>query len=95
MKSLVFLPAAEADMKDIWHYTVDRWGMDQADRYTDDLRDACHELTRGLRQGRPVDVRPGLLKYRVGAHVIYFRDGGDRLEVVRVLHGRMDVGRHL
>ena len=32
MKSLVFLPAAEADMKGIWRYTAENWGMDQADR---------------------------------------------------------------
>ncbi|MCL2345329.1 MAG: type II toxin-antitoxin system RelE/ParE family toxin [Desulfobulbus sp.] len=95
MKSLVFSPAAQSDMEVIWDYTVERWGLDQADRYTDDIRDACHDLTSGRRQGRPVEVRPGYLKYLIGSHVVFFRDHGDQLEVVRILHGRMDVGRHL
>ena len=94
MKSLVFSPAAQADMEGIWDYTAGRWGPAQADRYTDDIRDACNALASGRRQGRPADVRPGYLKYLTGSHAIYFRDHGDRLEVVRILHGRMDVDRH-
>jgi toxin ParE1/3/4 len=95
MKSLVFSPAAQADMESIWDYTVTHWGPAQADAYTDDIRDACNALACGHRQGRPVDVRPGYLKYPAGSHVIYFREHGSRLEVVRILHGRMDVNRHL
>jgi toxin ParE1/3/4 len=95
MKSLVFSPAAQSDMEAIWDCTVEHWGLDQADRYTDDIRGVCHDLASGHRQGRPVDVRPGYLKYLVGSHVVYFRDHSDRLEVVRILHGRMDVERRL
>lgn len=29
------------------------------------------------------------------SHMIYFRDEGTRLTVIRVLHGRQDVDRHL
>jgi toxin ParE1/3/4 len=95
MKSLVFSPAARADMEGVWDYTVEHWGLDQAERYADDLRDACHALVSGQRQGRPVDVRPSYLKYLTGSHIIYFRDRGKRLEIVRILHGKMDVARHL
>jgi toxin ParE1/3/4 len=95
MKSPVFSPAAQADMNGIWDYTAGRWGLDQADRYTDNIQDACHDLASGHRQGCPVDVRPGYLKYLTGSHVIYFRNDGSQLEVVRILHGRMDVERHL
>jgi len=90
-----FFPAAQADIEAIWDYTVEHWGLDQADRYTDDIRDACHDLASGHRQGRPVDVRPDYLKHLIGSHVVYFRDYRDRIEVVRILHGRMDVNRHL
>ncbi|MFD2430875.1 hypothetical protein ACFSUK_28135 [Sphingobium scionense] len=27
--------------------------------------------------------------------MIYYRDGGDHLAIVRILHGRQDTGRHL
>ena len=95
MKAIAFSPAAETDIDDIWDYSADNWGPDQADRYTDEIRDACHALASGRKQGRVVNVRPGYLKTLTGSHVIYFRDQGDRLEIVRVLHSRQDAQRNL
>jgi toxin ParE1/3/4 len=28
---------ADVDLAEIWVYTVEQWGIDQADRYVDDL----------------------------------------------------------
>lgn len=95
MKTIVFLPAAEADIEAIWDYSADTWGERQADVYTDEIVHACEALADGRRAGRPVDVRPGLLKFRVSAHVIYFRNTSDRIIVIRVLHGAQDVERNL
>lgn len=66
MKALVFSPAAEADINGIWDYSADNWGPDQADRYTDEIRDACRTLVAGRKHGRSVDVRPGYLKLSTG-----------------------------
>jgi len=95
MKPLVFSPAAQDDLAHIWRYTAKHWSANQADRYTDDIRDACHDLATGIRQSRPVDVRPNYLKYTIGSHVIYFRSHKHHCEIMRILHGRMDVNRHL
>lgn len=95
MKRLLFSPAAITDIDGIWDYSAETWGPDQADRYTDEIRAACDDLTAARKSGRPADVRPGYLKYATGSHVIYFRDQGDRLEIIRILHGRQDVDRHL
>ncbi|MQT13368.1 type II toxin-antitoxin system RelE/ParE family toxin [Segnochrobactrum spirostomi] len=95
MKSLAFSPAAAADLEHIWDYSAARWGVDQADRYTDEIRDACRDLASGDKRGRTVDVRPGYLKCATGTHMIYFRDRGDRLEIMRILHQRQDVDRNL
>ena len=40
-------------------------------------------------------VRKGYLKCAVGSHMIYFRDRGDRVEIMRVLHQRQDVDQGL
>lgn len=51
---------------------------------------AFDDLASGRRNGKPVVVRVGYLKYACGSHIIYYRlDNG--LEIVRVLHQRMDV----
>lgn len=95
MKVLAFSPMAQADLGGIWDYSAARWGPDQADSYTDALRDACQALAGGERQGRAVDVRAGYLKYAVGTHMVYFHEQADRLEIIRILHQRQDVTRNL
>ena len=61
-------PRAQTDLDEIWDYTVDRWGFDQAETYTrqriarsvlssDDRRDRCHShpaRAHGLRTSRSV-----------------------------------------
>lgn len=88
-------PLAEDDLEGIWLYTFRRWSPEQADRYHLGLVAAFEGLARGDFRGSPTDIRPGYFKYPCGAHVIYFRDAGHRLEIVRILHGRQDVDRHL
>ena len=49
-----------------------------------------------MKFGRPVEVRrKGYLKYVTGAHVIYFREAGAEIIIVRILHGAQDAVRHL
>jgi toxin ParE1/3/4 len=89
-------PAAEADVDEIWDYSEERWGRPQANRYVRDLDATC----TGLAEGRvssisAEDIRPGYRKAACGSHMIYFRYVGEEVEVVRILHQSMDVGRHL
>lgn len=88
-------PRAEADLEDIWRYTQRRWSVAQADKYIREILQVFAELSGAKRQGRKCDVRDGYFKIPVGAHVIYYRQAGDAIEIVRILHGRMDVNRHL
>ena len=95
MKAIAFSPAAEDDIGEIWDYSADRWGPDQADSYTDAIRDVCYALAKGTKRGRPADVLPDFQKYLCGSHVVYFLDYTDHLDVIRVLHQRQDAERHL
>jgi len=94
-KHLVFSPAAISDLDRIWDYTIDRWGPDQADYYTDMICDACFALAESTKMGRIVDIRPGYMKYLSGSHIIYYRQETSKIIVVRILHNRMDVEAHL
>ncbi|BEV10053.1 type II toxin-antitoxin system RelE/ParE family toxin [Asticcacaulis sp. DW145] len=87
-------PAAQADLRDIWLYSRRQWSADQADRYTLLIAAAFDDLAAGRRKGKPVNVRTGYLKYACGSHIIYFRLN-DGLDIVRILHQRMDVETHL
>lgn len=95
MSLVTFSPAAAADLDNIWDYTAEEWGVEQADRYTDDVQSTCRGLARGEKRGRDVDVRSGYLKHAVGKHFVFFRTTEAGIEVIRILHQSMDVGRHL
>ena len=88
-------PRAEADLEEIWLYTYRNWSIEQADGYHAAIVDAFDGLATGGKTGRVVDIRDGYFKYAVGSHLVFYRLTERELIVVRVLHQRMDVGRHL
>lgn len=92
-------PSAEADMEAIWEYTCRAWPADQADRYIDDLFDAFELLGGSLGLGQEafaVAVAAGYRRLRVGHHLVLYRSAGEgTVDIVRVLHEKSDVVRHL
>ena len=94
MKRLRLSRKAETDLRDIWTYSADRWGREQANGYLDTIRAAIGGLRDDSAPSRPAeDVLPAGRKVSVGRHVVFFRLGDDAVEVLRVLHQRMDAGR--
>lgn len=97
MSRYLLSPAAQADLEQIWDYTYDRWGVDQAEDYLRELRHAIERAAANPQIGRACDeIRLGYRKLAAGSHTLFYRvraEGG--IDVVRVLHQRMDVDRHL
>lgn len=89
-------PAAERDLESIWTYTVRQWSVEQADRYIDFLTSAFAELADSPMIALACDhIRPGYRRWGVERHMIYFRVTDYGIAVIRILHHRMDVPRHL
>lgn len=44
MRQLVFSPAALRDIEDIWGYTAAKWGLKQAEHYTDTIQSRCVQI---------------------------------------------------
>ena len=90
-------PLAERDLEGIWFYTFENWSAEQADHYHNQIMAAIEGLADGSRQGRPIDdIRPGYRKLAVRSHFLFYRitDTG-LIDIVRILHQRMDVSAHL
>lgn len=89
-------PRARADLGRIWDDSAERWGVDQADRYIRLLAGSFARLAEGSAQGRTADeIRKGYLRLSVGSHILFYRMGADDgIEVIRILHQRMDFKRH-
>lgn len=90
-------PAARADLEQIWDYTHDRWGVDQAEKYLRELQHAIERAASNPRIGRGCDeIRPGYRKLAAGSHMLFYRVTIEGvIDVARVLHQRMDVDRHV
>lgn len=84
-------------LEQIWDYTKQRWGDDQAERCTRELQLAIQLVADKPLIGRPCDdVRAAYRKHAVGFHTLYYRvAAGGLIDVVRILHKRMDVDEHL
>jgi toxin ParE1/3/4 len=85
--------AAVADLKAIGRYTHQTWGLAQRNRYLALLDDSFHRLADNAQLGWDCsDLRAGYRKYHIGKHVVFYRQIEDRqIEIVRVLHDRMDM----
>ena len=96
MSQVVLSPKAKSDLSDIWDYTFSKWGMDQAEKYVRGLWAAMQALALGASVSADIgDVRKGYRKARFGSHVIFFKLTGNGIDVIRILHQRMDFERHL
>jgi len=88
-------PKARKDLEGIWSYSYETWGKDQADSYIHDMDSAFHALAVNLIKGHPCDdIREGYRKHFVGKHIIFYRLSKKGVEIVRILHQRMDPERH-
>ncbi|MDN5928332.1 MAG: type II toxin-antitoxin system RelE/ParE family toxin [Hyphomicrobiales bacterium] len=92
MTHYILSPAARADLDEIWDYSAENWGAEQAERYVLAIRAACEALAAGKLKGRSVEgVRANFRKQTVGSHLLFYRVGGDgAIDLIRILHQRMD-----
>jgi len=89
-------PKARSDIDAIWDYTVKTWGVQQARSYITGLRDVCTDLAENPELGKHRDeLYKGLRVYPSGKHVVCYLTGDKGIDIVRILHGNMDIRRHL
>jgi toxin ParE1/3/4 len=90
MATARFSPLAKADLLIIGVFTVQNWGMAQAERYLDDLEKCAQMLVGNPAVGRRCDwIRPGLRRFEKGRHVVFYRLEEDGILVSRILHQGM------
>jgi toxin ParE1/3/4 len=87
---------AKSDLRAIGRYTQVTWGREQRNRYLTQL-DACFDrLAQQPELGRACDdICAGYRKYPIGRHLVFYRAISDGIEIVRVLHERMDIESRL
>jgi toxin ParE1/3/4 len=95
-RQLILSHAAKADLAAIWNYTDKQHGTAQANSYLGDIDRIMALALDFPEMGADYsDIRKGYRKLLSGHHLIFYipRDYG--IEVIRVLHERMDIEVHL
>ena len=89
-------PLATEDLRNIWRYGAGRWGVVQADNYSDQLFDGFELLVNTPEAGQSIEeTKEGYRRHVVGSHSILYRLGSDTVDIIRILHQRMNIERHL
>ncbi len=96
MSQFRLLPEAEKDLESIWHYTLQNWGLDQAESYLDGLVDIFELLSKNPLMSRErLEFSPSVRIHHHAHHLVVFIISEVGIDIVRVLHDSMDVDSHL
>ena len=88
---------AISDLNDIWIYTLHKWSKKQADRYYNLIIAEIEFISKNYLSGKPVEqTRKNYRVTKIKSHLIFYRKtDNETIEIVRILHQRMDVKKRL
>ena len=90
MATVRFSRSAKADLLGIGAYTLQTWGLAQAERYLDSLERCAKLLADNPSLGRRCDwIRPGLHRFEKGRHVFFYRREENGILISRILRQSM------
>ena len=86
-----FTDKAERDLEGIIDYTVQEWGVSQANAYLDGLESRAQLLAENPDLGMARETLfEGLLSFPYESHILYYTKHARGIVIVRVLHQHMD-----
>jgi len=98
-RSLRLTRRAEASLVEIAKWTIEQFGLKQADLYEAELLTRCQAILNGQAHSRScavlVDDAADLRFARAGEHFLVFLDQPDEVIIVDILHTRSDLPRHV
>ncbi|MDT7827393.1 type II toxin-antitoxin system RelE/ParE family toxin [Pricia sp. S334] len=96
MNRYVLAEAAKNDLQEIYDFGIYKFGHSQATRYLEGLRGHFEALTKNPDIGKQRDeIKVGLYSLPHVSHIIFYRILTNRIRIVRILHGRSDIPKHL
>ena len=86
---------ATDDLRDLRHYSVERWGRAVATQYLSDVRDEAKRVAARPDRAKPLKGVWRLARVRSHYLIVQVDEAADRITVARVLHVATDLERHL
>jgi toxin ParE1/3/4 len=80
----------------IWEYTFINWSKEQADRYHSLIMSEIEFIAENISSGKSINhIKQGYLVSYVKSHMILFKRNQGVVEIMRILHQKMDVESNL
>ena len=97
MVKISFRQKANEDLNNIWNYTYENWSENQADKYYATIKFTCKEIGENPELGKIYNgVSQNLLAIKIEKHIIFYTSVSENeIEIVRILHERMDLKNRL
>lgn len=97
MAKVILRQGAINDLTNIWEHTFQMWSEKQADKYYETIKFACSEIGENPSIGKNYpEISYHLLGLKTGKHIIFYHQiSDDEIEIIRVLHERMDLKSRL
>jgi len=87
--------SAELDMEEIFNYTIDTHGANQAENYTNKLYSRFEWLADNPKLGLNRDeIKKGYLSYFQGSHTVFYREVEQGIEIIGIPHQSEDFEQH-
>ena len=84
-------PLALADLDDIWRFSAEKWSIEQADRYIDDLMRMFETIATMPTLARErSEFKPPIRIHVHESHLIVYVIAEDFVQILRLLGGRQD-----
>jgi len=92
MGSFTLTQKARADLKSIAIYTQRKWGKEQRRIYARQFDDSFKMLSEKPSAGHKCDfIKHGYRKFPVTSHIVFYHNKNQsEIEIIRILHKRMD-----
>ena len=88
-------PAAKSDLLEIWNYTFNIWGENQAEKYLLGIEKILDQLAdnSGLGKWRP-EINQDYYSFPCNKHIIFYIKSDGAIDIIGILHGKMDISKY-
>ncbi|MET0355733.1 MAG: type II toxin-antitoxin system RelE/ParE family toxin [Cellvibrio sp.] len=95
MSNYFIRQSAKEDLQEIWLYTITNWDSEQADSYISALFKRFSWLAENPTLGKiRTDIGENYYCFPEGIHSIFYVITENAIEIIAILHQRMDVLKH-
>ncbi len=93
MAEYIISEKALEDLNNIWIYTAENWSIEQANRYYNLIVDEIEYVSRNFETTNDFgNIRKNYKFSKVKSHIVFYKKTENtEMEVVRILHERMDI----